>query len=51
MSEYTDLIEEHGSLDEFTTAVENAFDDGLCTWEEKEDAIKKYEHELRAAKR
>jgi len=51
MNKYTDLIKKHGSLDEFTSAVENTFDDGFCTWEEKEKAIKEYQLELRASLR
>ena len=50
MSRFTDLIKEHGTIEEFTTSVENAFDDGFCTWEEKENAIKEYRAELSAAR-
>ena len=46
-TKYVKLIETHGSLDEFTSACEDAFDDGMINWEEKENAIKEYELELR----
>lgn len=46
MSRYTELIKEHGSLEEFITACENAFDDGLINWEEKERAIEEYRRDL-----
>ena len=48
-TKYVELIEKHGSLEEFSSALEDAFDDGFCTWEEKESARKKYELELCAA--
>lgn len=49
-NKYTELIEKHGSLDDFISAIETAFDDGLCTWEEKEKTINEYRRELFNAK-
>ena len=48
-TKYVELIEKHGSLEEFSSVLEDAFDDGFCTWEEKESARKEYELELLAA--
>ena len=46
MSKYKHLIEAHGTLAEFTFAVELAYNDGFCTWGEKEEAIADYKAEL-----
>ena len=46
MSKFTELIKDHGTIEEFITACENAYDDGFVTWEEKETAIKEYALEL-----
>jgi hypothetical protein len=40
------LIKAHGTLAEFRNASEKAFNDGFCTWEEKEKAIRDYKNEL-----
>jgi len=40
------LIKTHGTLGEFRDAAEKAFNDGFCTWEEKERAIADYSAEL-----
>ena len=46
MKTVEELIEEHGTIEEFTSAVESAFNDGFCSWKEKEDAIIAYAIEL-----
>ena len=45
-----ELIEKHGTLEEFISSVERAFNDGFCTWTEKESAIIRYAIQLSEAK-
>jgi len=51
MTIYEDLVEKHGTLEEFVSAVESAFNDGFCSWEEKENAINEYAIELSDAEK
>jgi hypothetical protein len=49
MTEYDDLIRKHGTYNDFLMGLETAFNQGFCTWGEKEEASEKYRIELKEA--